>query len=81
MKGSMNNIHSIVLAAGESKRMGKPKMLLPFNGKTMIENVIGNIRKAGMVNITVVIGAEKEKLPLILKQLSVNFCINNDYRK
>ena len=33
----MNGLWAIILAAGESKRMGFPKMFLPFNGKTMLE--------------------------------------------
>ena len=37
------DIWAIILAAGESKRMGFPKMLLPFNGSTMIESVIDNV--------------------------------------
>ncbi len=36
----MDEIWAIILAAGESKRMGVPKMFLIFNGKTMLENVI-----------------------------------------
>ena len=39
----MGKIWAIILAAGESKRMKVPKMLLPFNGKTMIEKVIENV--------------------------------------
>src|SRR2546426_3694386 len=31
---------AIILAAGESRRMGKPKQLLPFAGKTMLQCVI-----------------------------------------
>jgi molybdenum cofactor cytidylyltransferase len=77
----MDSIMSVVLAAGESRRMGQPKMLLPFRGKTMIEHVIENIRKAGLESITVVIGAEKEKLPVLLQKLSVNFCVNNEYHQ
>lgn len=32
----MCKIGAIILAAGKSKRMGKPKLLLPFNGKPLI---------------------------------------------
>ena len=42
----MNDFWAIILAAGESKRMGSPKMLLPFNGKTMIETVITNVSQS-----------------------------------
>ncbi|HLN54649.1 MAG TPA: nucleotidyltransferase family protein [Bacteroidales bacterium] len=74
-------ISAIVLAAGESRRMGRPKMLLPFREKTMIEQVIAGIRSAGIEKILVVIGAEKEKLSLLLQKISVNFCENINYRE
>lgn len=74
-----DKIWAVVLAAGESRRMGTPKMLLPFRGKAMAEQVIINIRDAGIKNILAVIGAEKEKLPMLLQKLSVNFCLNNNF--
>lgn len=84
MKMSSNingEIFAVVLAAGESRRMGKPKMLLPFRGMTMIEKVISGIRSAGIEKILVVIGAEKEKLSLLLQKNSVHFCENINYRE
>ena len=53
----MGEIWSIILAAGESKRMGFPKMLLKFNGKTMIENVIEHVAESDTDGILVVLGA------------------------
>ncbi len=52
----MGNIWAVILAAGESKRMGFPKMLLPFNGITMLENVIRNVKNSGLDNIISCIG-------------------------
>ncbi|MCK7529789.1 MAG: NTP transferase domain-containing protein [Marinilabiliales bacterium] len=42
----MRGIWAIVLAAGESRRMGSPKMLLPYNGMTVIGQVIENVLAA-----------------------------------
>ena len=39
----MTGIWAIVLAAGESRRMGSPKMLLSYNDVTIIEQVIRNL--------------------------------------
>jgi molybdenum cofactor cytidylyltransferase len=50
-------IWAIVLAAGESKRMNAPKMLLPFRGSTILETTIGNIADSEISNILVVLGA------------------------
>ena len=58
----MGKIRSIILAAGESKRMGFPKMLLKFNGKTMIEKVLDNVAESDSDSILVVLGAGMEDL-------------------
>ena len=77
----MGEIWSIILAAGESKRMGFPKMLLTFNGKTMIENVIGNVRRSDADNTLVVLGAHKEILTDIIIKSNVKYCYNNNYKE
>ena len=76
----MDDIWAIVLAAGESKRMGFPKMLLPFNGSTMIESVIANITRSGIENIIIVLGAEHESVAERIKKLPVMYCYNERYR-
>ncbi len=52
----MGEIWAIILAAGESRRMGFPKMLLPFDGSTMIEKVISNVTASKVDKIMVVRG-------------------------
>jgi molybdenum cofactor cytidylyltransferase len=76
----MHDFWAIVLAAGESKRMGFPKMLLPFKGSTMIENVIQNISESCVKNIIVVLGAESNKILDVIGNLPVHFCMNDNYR-
>ena len=46
----------VVLAAGESRRMGKPKQLLPFGGATILERVVDTLLTAGVGEIIVVLG-------------------------
>ena len=36
-------IWAVVLAAGESRRMGRPKMLLPYGEKTILESLVDTI--------------------------------------
>ncbi|HLP73592.1 MAG TPA: nucleotidyltransferase family protein [Bacteroidales bacterium] len=74
-----SEIQAIVLAAGESRRMGRMKMLLPFRGTTMLEHVIDNIFSAGLENITVVLGHKKEELAGLVDKKGVNYCVNNNY--
>lgn len=50
-------ITAIVLAAGESKRMGQPKMLMPWGNVTVIEKVLATLQESGVDKIVVVTGA------------------------
>jgi len=52
-------ISAIVLAAGESKRMGQPKMLMPWRGSTVLETVISTIHEAGITDILVITGGAR----------------------
>src|SRR5665647_3754923 len=77
----MGDIWAIILAAGESKRMGVPKMFLIFNGKTMLENVIANVTASEVNNTIVVMGAERDSLMDLIAKTSVMYCYNDNYRE
>ena len=76
----MAEIWAIILAAGESKRMGSPKMLLPFKGFTMIENVIANVSCSKVDNIMVVLGADRDSIVKLIRTKAVNYCYNENYK-
>jgi molybdenum cofactor cytidylyltransferase len=76
----MGGIWSVILAAGESKRMGTPKMLLVFNGKTMIENVLDNVADSNSDGILVVLGSGGEGLIDMVRKYKVKYCFNENYR-
>jgi len=76
----MAEIWAIILAAGESKRMGSPKMLLPFMGITMIENVIANVSGSKVDNIMVVLGADRDSIVKLIRTKAVNYCYNENYK-
>jgi molybdenum cofactor cytidylyltransferase len=77
----MGEIWAVILAAGESKRMGSPKMLLPFSSSTMIECVITNVAKSDVDKIIIVLGAEREPLIQLADKLHIEYCYNENYRK
>ena len=63
----MKNIISIVLAAGQGKRMGSeeaklPKVMFELADKPMIRYNLDNLEAAGINDIVVVVGFEKEKI-------------------
>jgi len=76
----MNGIWAIVLAAGESKRMGTPKMLLPYNDVTIIEQVIRNLMDANVDRVVVVVGAGKEEIMKVTRRYDVFHCYNENYK-
>ena len=77
----MGEIWAVILAAGESKRMGSPKMLLPFSDSTMIECVITNVAKSAVDKIIIVLGAERESLIQLADKLHIEYCYNKNYKK
>ncbi|HLO17874.1 MAG TPA: nucleotidyltransferase family protein [Anaerolineales bacterium] len=72
-------ISAIILAAGESKRMGQPKMLLPWGKLTVIEHVITTFLHAGIENLIVVTGGAREKVEKTIEQYPVQIIHNEDY--
>jgi molybdenum cofactor cytidylyltransferase len=77
----MGEIWAVILAAGESKRMGLPKMLLTFSGRTMIEKVITNVSESKIDKKIVVLGAYREALVELISKLPVKYCYNDNYKK
>ena len=58
----MKDIAAIILAAGLSTRMGRPKLLLAWKDKTIIWEVISTLSHAGIQEINVVIQKGQEEL-------------------
>jgi len=58
----------IILAAGSSSRLGKPKQNLLFNGKTLLQHAVDNALESVCSKVTVVLGANAELIqPLIIR--------------
>jgi molybdenum cofactor cytidylyltransferase len=75
----MNEIWAIILAAGASTRMKRQKLLLPFNGKTIIETVAENVRQSVNSNVMVVLGSHREQIREQFVNFNVKFCVNENY--
>ena len=67
---------AILLAAGQSKRMGAFKALLPFGKKTVIESCIDYLREGGVENIVVVLGHRADEVRKKLDNHDVSFAYN-----
>jgi len=71
-------ISALILAAGQSKRMGQPKMLLPWGKTTVLEKVITTFKSAGIEDILVITGGAREQVEELIGD-SARMLINPDY--
>jgi len=79
--GHKQVISAVILAAGESRRMGEPKLLLPFAEKTIIETVIQTVMRSDIKHIIVVLGSEKDKIRNKISDYPVIITENQEYQK
>ncbi len=73
-------VHAIVLAAGQSRRMGGTnKLLVQLNGMALVRHVVEAARASRVAGITVVSGFEAQGVIHALEGLEVDFCQNPDF--
>ena len=78
----MATVAALLLAAGESTRMGELKALLPWHGRPLIEHQVSALASAGVSRTIVVLGHRSERLKSLLKDRSGIQCVYNpDYRQ
>jgi molybdenum cofactor cytidylyltransferase len=74
------NIAALVLAAGQSRRMGGPnKLLMDIDGNTLIRKTVETIIEAGLRDIVVVVGHQEADIRAALSGTSVRFVANPDF--
>ena len=75
-------ISAIVLAAGQSKRMGGDnKLIKKYNKKYLINHIIGTLIKSKVNKIIVVLGFQKSKVrKTTVKNKKINFVFNKNYK-
>jgi len=73
-------ISAIILAAGESRRMGEQnKLLLPIDGEILILKFVKSVCASDVDDVLVVVGHEAEKIKDILQGQPVRFVANPSY--
>ncbi|MFC1739683.1 NTP transferase domain-containing protein [Planctomycetota bacterium] len=77
---------AVILAAGRGERLAsmgwdKPKCLLKFGNKTLLENIIESLLENGIDKVVVVVGFKQELVLEALEQQPVTFniVVNKDY--
>ncbi len=78
-------IGAVLLAAGESTRMGRPKQLLEWAGRPLVQYQVQELQATSAQEIVVVLGHEADLLePLVeqvMKSPRTHAVINPDYRQ
>ena len=78
-------IDAIVLAAGEGRRMGGLKQLLPWKDETIIETVLLKLQRSTLDgDLKVILGAEAEKIREVLEKnpdIKARILHNQNYRR
>jgi molybdenum cofactor cytidylyltransferase len=71
----------IILAAGESKRLGNPKQLLSFGGNTLLDRVAKTASESNLSPVIAVLGANAEKIRATLNIPDIIVVKNNDWKE
>jgi len=77
-------IAAIVLAAGGSSRMGRPKMLLPLGRGTVLSASVKPLLEAGLDRVIVVLGADAETIrqeARLPDDRRLRFAVNESWRE
>ena len=76
-------VAGLLLAAGASTRMGQPKLLLPVEGRPMVERVLGECVRSDLDDVVVVLGYQSDRIAEALGALRMNpkvrLVMNPDY--
>jgi molybdenum cofactor cytidylyltransferase len=74
-------IAGLILAAGESRRMGRDKALLTYRGRTFLETLIDNLGAAGIAKISVVLGHHAEIIQREIDLSAAQVVVNHEYQR
>lgn len=74
-------ISAIILAAGESKRMGMPKQLMRLGRDTILGQTIDNFLSSKVSEIIVVVGCRAQETIKAIANRTVKVAINSSYQQ
>ncbi len=69
----------VVLAAGSSRRMGRPKQLLPVDGRPLLEGVVARACASRLDEVVVVLGANAEAITAAVALGQARAVVNPDH--
>jgi molybdenum cofactor cytidylyltransferase len=74
-------VSAIVLAAGESRRMGRPKQLVRLGERTLLDLALDNVRKSSVEEIILVLGSSAVEIQQQVSTQGVKIVVNSAYQE
>lgn len=70
---------ALVLAAGSSRRLGRPKQLLPFGSGTLLDATLRTVRRCGFDQVLVTLGGAADEIERVVDLRGVTVVRNPDH--
>lgn len=71
----------IILAAGSSSRLGQPKQLLDFKGKTLLQHAVESALASAPTNVITVLGSNDERVKPTLTGYDTTVVTNSEWQE
>lgn len=71
---------AVILAAGSSSRLGRPKQTLLLHGETLLDRAVNTAREAGAAEIVVVLGAFADAVKAECKLHGCRTVLNSEWQ-
>ena len=72
-------VAGLVLAAGGSSRLGRPKQLLPYRGATLLDAVLATARACGFDQLLVALGRAQRDVRTAVDLTGAEVVVNEEY--
>jgi len=72
----VSRVAGLIPAAGRSSRMGRPKPLLDYRGRTFLDRIVGELRAAAISPVAVVVAGGDEQLSTEVRRLNAVLVVN-----
>jgi len=79
-KYEVNNCAVIILAAGQSSRLGQPKQLLKYQGETLLQHAIDTAKQSSAKAIIIVLGSGIEQILNTINTAGLHIIKNDDWQ-
>jgi molybdenum cofactor cytidylyltransferase len=77
----MNSCGLVLLAAGASNRMGQPKQLLMYKGRTLLEYTLHSAIKSVFEQVVIVLGANSDQIMSLIGNTRSLIAYNKDWNE